>query len=182
MYAFFEFKTKVRLRWSAWHGYQWCVRKAVHTAKVSTYRNLQSHQVIIPYLKYQRMTAWRQKIQIVSYYIEIYIFFRIFVHDMSFQDLFVKFHPTLQRSLPTIFSSWRNKFSRCLVNIPPSLISLIYEKRIPAFRTNSNKTRNCCRSWHNVRTFHIVCLFVSFKNSTSTTQFLAVIIIIIVIL
>ena len=27
MYAFFEFKIKVRLRWSAWHGYQWCVRK-----------------------------------------------------------------------------------------------------------------------------------------------------------
>ena len=27
MYAFFEFKIKVRLRRSAWHGYQWCVRK-----------------------------------------------------------------------------------------------------------------------------------------------------------
>ena len=26
MYAFFEFKIKVRLRQSAWHGYQWCVR------------------------------------------------------------------------------------------------------------------------------------------------------------
>ena len=26
MYAFFEFKIKVRLRRSAWHGYQWCVR------------------------------------------------------------------------------------------------------------------------------------------------------------
>ena len=27
MYAFFEFKIKVRLRRSALHGYQWCVRK-----------------------------------------------------------------------------------------------------------------------------------------------------------
>ena len=27
MYAFFEFKIKVRLRRLAWHGYQWCVRK-----------------------------------------------------------------------------------------------------------------------------------------------------------
>ena len=27
MYAFFEFKIKVRLRRSAWQGYQWCVRK-----------------------------------------------------------------------------------------------------------------------------------------------------------
>ena len=26
MYAFFEFKIKVRLRRSAWHGYRWCVR------------------------------------------------------------------------------------------------------------------------------------------------------------
>ena len=26
MYAFFEFKIKVRLWRSAWHGYQWCVR------------------------------------------------------------------------------------------------------------------------------------------------------------
>ena len=29
MYAFFEFKIKVRLRRSAWHGYQWCVRNYV---------------------------------------------------------------------------------------------------------------------------------------------------------
>ena len=27
VYAFFEFKIKVRLWRSAWHGYQWCVRK-----------------------------------------------------------------------------------------------------------------------------------------------------------
>ena len=26
MYALFEFKIKVRLRRSAWYGYQWCVR------------------------------------------------------------------------------------------------------------------------------------------------------------
>ena len=26
---FFEFKIKVRLRRSAWHGYQWCVRKVI---------------------------------------------------------------------------------------------------------------------------------------------------------
>ena len=29
MYAFFEFKIKVRLRRSAWHGYQWCMRKDI---------------------------------------------------------------------------------------------------------------------------------------------------------
>ena len=29
MYAFFEFKIKVRLQRSAWHGYQCCVRKRV---------------------------------------------------------------------------------------------------------------------------------------------------------
>ena len=29
MYAFFEFKIKVRLRRSAWHGYQWCVRSTL---------------------------------------------------------------------------------------------------------------------------------------------------------
>ena len=29
MYAFFEFKIKVRLRQSAWRGYQWCVRSVL---------------------------------------------------------------------------------------------------------------------------------------------------------
>ena len=42
MYAFFEFKIKVRLRQSAWHGYQWCVRTIISVSKQSIHTSNKS--------------------------------------------------------------------------------------------------------------------------------------------
>ena len=46
MYAFFEFKIKVRLRRSAWHGYQWCVRTIISVSKQSICCNKSVFNVI----------------------------------------------------------------------------------------------------------------------------------------
>ena len=42
MYASFEFKIKVRLWRSAWHGYQWCVRTIISVSKQSIHTSNKS--------------------------------------------------------------------------------------------------------------------------------------------